>query len=109
VFPAGTNTPAYSSTSSAAKIEKSLLYRRPPCVLPFKLVSLDGVKELVVVIIFLLVVEAELPEQSLPQRLLVHYVVVSLARQAVLKVNALRYVRKVHQLAPFLAATFTVI
>jgi hypothetical protein len=60
-------------------------------------------------VILLLVVRAELTKQTLAERLLIHDVVVRFSRQAVLKMYALRYMRKVHQLFPFLAAAFTVI
>ena len=80
-----------------------------PRVLPLKLVGLDRIEELVVVVILLLVIEAELTEETLTERLLIDYVVVRLARQIVLKMNALGYVRKIHKLSPFLAAAFAVI
>ena len=75
-------------------------------VLPLNLVGFDRVEKLVVVVVLLLVVEAELAKQALAEGLLIDDVVVGLAGEAVLQVDALRDVRKVHQLSPFFAAAF---
>ena len=80
-----------------------------PELFRLQLVGVDGVQELVVVVVFFLVLEAELEEEPLAQGLLVHDVVVADGGQLVLEIDAGGDVGEGQQLAPFLAPPFTVV